>query len=1580
MQVRFEMYLWGVGPAGIDIMRDERTERANYRSTELSDGVESQEAPILCTKHKYVTHVQSVAQPLQLNRAGIRSSGEGDPPVSHPHTFGGKGDQSDYDHDTPVRPTQPRPDADKQNAPLNVEKEPPLVDVTEDEPYPRDLWKEAFEGLDDSCKQYVAVDGTSNMDAIEAVIKETTDKYEQWKKGGLKIHRTGGRDIDIRDKAERILGAAIQAKALISAVTSFDPTNYGGFFTYPDVTSAKKEDSIVCMIIQHNLDRRDAIFASSEYLSNILAYHTLIDVNYRKQGIPSDQHLDQALFRVYSAILEFTAEVNKANDENKMTRARKIIFSVDDQRLGQLKTSIENQSVIAERWRNLAANLGDRKRAAIHLAKADEAIERIKNVAVTTLSMEEERQLDWLSMATYWSRQRDLQSKRTANTGDWVFDSDEYKDWKSRPGGVLWLYGVSGCGKSVLCSTVVHEIEKECRQDCNTFLAYWYFQFGDDRTQILDAIIRSLIRQLSRSPLSPAVKKVWDDHHLQGSQPDSIKISEVLESVISGISGDIYIVIDALDEYEKTYSKERESLLSLMVGLLERHKSKIHILVTSRSERDIEKTLGDFPKLDLESAMVEDMKIYVHASISKDPLCQWRPEIQKLIVDKLLSMKERRFRWAELQIKELEDCYTESDIRETLQTIPQTVEESYQSILDRIKSKHMPLAREILMTVCFSTIALDIKAIAACVDLDRSDSVIQICTTSLVNLVEGKVQVAHFSVQEFLIVKEDSDKHHKCQFSATIGHKYLAEKTLDCLLQQVEVLSEEHAMMQPFLIYAANNWHTHVNYLGDLARLYPKLQDRIHRLFTEPNVYFNWVRIADTEFRTSRIESPWHKVPQECAPPLYQASRMGFTSIMDILLSQGADPSSEYRLLQDVPPTNSFVVAAKQGQLDALEFLLSTNFSLSQDVVGRLLENIDHRPAGKAKLEVILRMLWNKDLLREELSSASDTMKPELIMRAIKSVHSGLLMMNVFLDWRPEISVPIPKDLLSAAVQGDFPPRNLGPFLDRCNISLPSTLFDCDYDSIHGVAFLVQKRPNEVSLSNHLIEKFGLWGDSQTMQTLLRYRKQDFHVTQKVLKEAAGNGSCGMLSLLWPYRDPGVKVDNEMISDTAGNVPGAQEDLRFLLDRRDSDSPVSEEAALTVLEFCYDGVTTLKMLWDHMPPSLLVSTKLVNLIARHKNSVEMLELLISNPNFSLLVTDKLVENAAGNNPSVINYLAQHHNGPLPVTRNALLASMKFREDGDSLKILLHHAPDAALSDELFKSAFYNKGAMEVLLDQRRNPPVRKMLENIRTRHSKDTRILELLLKRNLVDVDEWVVETFAGDSKNLTVLLSHRPNAPITNKALLLATRDVVTMRLVMNANGNALTITEDIMVAATKSGEAVLKAILYRRGSLLVTEKVISAACTHGFRVVAWLLQQQPELILRDFWDEPWEDLELQEKTRCAMLFALRERTGCVITPSMLQELPYDPKSNNNYDLDEFVEASCAGRSVPLIPATEWAAEIVLKRCGQEAIELFFRCNSQILITENLIEAAKGNQFVDPELLISFLKRKREVTSSAVT
>ncbi|GAW06204.1 hypothetical protein LENED_008107 [Lentinula edodes] len=49
--------------------------------------------------------------------------------------------------------------------------------------------------------------------------------------------------------------------------------------------------------------------------------------------------------------------------------------------------------------------------------------------------------------------------KKFQGTGEWVFDLDEYKKWRSEPS-VLWIQGPAGSGKTVLTTTIQEDVRK----------------------------------------------------------------------------------------------------------------------------------------------------------------------------------------------------------------------------------------------------------------------------------------------------------------------------------------------------------------------------------------------------------------------------------------------------------------------------------------------------------------------------------------------------------------------------------------------------------------------------------------------------------------------------------------------------------------------------------------------------------------------------------------------------------------------------------------------------------------------------------------------------------------------------------------------------------------------------------------------------------------------------------------------------------------------------------------------------------------------------------------------------------------
>ncbi|KAE8310624.1 hypothetical protein BDV41DRAFT_590271 [Aspergillus transmontanensis] len=503
-----------------------------------------------------------------------------------------------------------------------------------EKPATRDLWKEAFESLPDDRKKYLKVkDGCSTVDAIDDVISATKQKYEDWKNEGLKIRRRDGNDLNVRDSVENILSYALQAKDLISKAVSFDPTGHA--------SSAWSIVSLGLTMVQNDIQRRDAVFAASEYLADTLAYYTSIDTHGRDQNVDSDQNLDNALLGVYSALLDYSAEVNKVQEQNAFARVGKSIYAIADQPLEQLKAKVKEKGQSADKWVYLSDSLRNRKNAEDILAKIDQAILINKNTESKVSAAEEKEILNWVSTADYSKIQNETQKVRSPNTGNWFLTLEQYQDWKDSAGHILWLYGIVGCGKSVLCSTIIQDIKRLCKEDSTKSVAYWYFQFSNETTWSVQNLVRSLIRQLSRKPLAQSVTKIWESHSERGSQPDPEELRDTLDDVLAKTPGEIFLVLDALDECpERLGQNERKALLSLLVGLNERHKDKLHILATSRPEQDIRAKLERFPTVDLEAMLAEDVEIFVRTEISTGRLRDFQ-DMQNRIVDHLLGTRER---------------------------------------------------------------------------------------------------------------------------------------------------------------------------------------------------------------------------------------------------------------------------------------------------------------------------------------------------------------------------------------------------------------------------------------------------------------------------------------------------------------------------------------------------------------------------------------------------------------------------------------------------------------------------------------------------------------------------------------------------------------------------------------------------------------------------------------------------------------------------------------------------------------------------------------------------------------------------
>lgn len=163
---------------------------------------------------------------------------------------------------------------------------------------------------------------------------------------------------------------------------------------------------------------------------------------------------------------------------------------------------------------------------------------------------------------------------------------------------MLWLHGIPGCGKSVLSSSIIEDIQKRLKADPDKALAYFYFTFKNKLCQDPNEMVKSLIVQLA--PQCIKISKEFDQLYAScgnGSQKPSPPVAIKLLRLVLQSLPETFIVMDALDECQLP-----DELLRVLSHVHGWKLDSLHLLFTSRGER----ALADYFKTTMEeSHMIE---------------------------------------------------------------------------------------------------------------------------------------------------------------------------------------------------------------------------------------------------------------------------------------------------------------------------------------------------------------------------------------------------------------------------------------------------------------------------------------------------------------------------------------------------------------------------------------------------------------------------------------------------------------------------------------------------------------------------------------------------------------------------------------------------------------------------------------------------------------------------------------------------------------------------------------------------------------------------------------------------------------
>ncbi|VUC21709.1 unnamed protein product [Clonostachys rosea] len=520
--------------------------------------------------------------------------------------------------------------------------------------------------------------------------------------------------------------------------------------------------------------------------------------------------------------------------------------------------------------------------------------------------------------------QKDRNPERIAGTCEWFIKHERFQHWReTQSSSLLWVSADPGCGKSVLAKCLVDEF---CLKSGITTCYFFFKDALQSQSEVTDALRCLLYQIFHQQPtlLSKNVASAVEEALKSKIFRELWRI--FIQVTMCENAGKIICILDALDECEE---KGRVQLLEALNKLYNTGSSKfsLKILVTSRPYALIQQELRTLeerhPTIHLSGEdQVEQISREIDITIRarlKDikRRHQLTDEEESDLVEALTRPRNRTYLWVHLMFEELKKAtiLTKRDLYTCVNSLPQTVEEEYNLILDR--SKDIKKTKKILHIIVAAQRVLSLQEMAVALDIifnhqpqqdlqshhnlrshhelqpldaGRIQRNIREACGLFVVIQDSKVYLLHQTAREFLVkpvalVYMDDNQPWHYSLCPMDSNRILAEICIWYLLladfqKTYEATDLEQANGRyPLLNYAASYWTVHFQQIrmkgGDiLISSALKLCSPLRKGNTA------WFRIHWKEFQ-AKLECD---CPAEL-DTLMMASYFGLERVVEALLS-----------------------------------------------------------------------------------------------------------------------------------------------------------------------------------------------------------------------------------------------------------------------------------------------------------------------------------------------------------------------------------------------------------------------------------------------------------------------------------------------------------------------------------------------------------------------------------------------------------------------------------------------------------------------------------------------------------------------
>jgi ankyrin repeat protein len=407
------------------------------------------------------------------------------------------------------------------------------------------------------------------------------------------------------------------------------------------------------------------------------------------------------------------------------------------------------------------------------------------------------------------------------------------------------MHGIAGFGKSTLVSSIIQQLQLVLPVKQH-LLTCFYFDRAEEGMASVSGLLRALATQLVQK-LNFSL-----DNFLSWFGPDGFAAFEsfrqatpdVLENFVMAVAKTrkIIVILDAVDECE-----DLKVLLALIGRLRARSldilmSSRLYLVVRKNWDQLIQSDPGRCHELALEPSMNDrDISGYVtqtvESMISSKELSLRDPGLKTEIINTLKSRSDGMFQWVASHLRCLPTYFTDHDISQAMEDLPQGLDKTYEYMLKQLISSTPPrnlrLCRRVFQMLLFARRPLSLPELAVAIsiepgsrDLDGSTiltepyNILALGGPLIVYKPEiNVVQFSHYTVREyFLALGGEAETFH---FSKEDAHSEIAHTCLT-YIQYAAAMDRLRSMTYSdlragqnydgdlaFLHYASKHWLSH---------------------------------------------------------------------------------------------------------------------------------------------------------------------------------------------------------------------------------------------------------------------------------------------------------------------------------------------------------------------------------------------------------------------------------------------------------------------------------------------------------------------------------------------------------------------------------------------------------------------------------------------------------------------------------------------------------------------------------------------------------------------------------------------------